>query len=345
MSSVEITIPRPDDWHVHLRDDAMLAAVVPYTARRFRYAIVMPNLVPPLVRVADAAAYRDRILAAAPSGHDFRPEMTLYCSAEVTPDDLAAGLRDGIVRAVKYYPAGATTNSEAGGTAMLDFEAIYEVLIAHGARLLVHAEATDPAVDIFDREAHFLEHQLAPLCDRFPELLVTVEHVSTAAGLDFVRAHPAMAATITPHHLTRDRADLLATGMRPDLYCKPIINSPEDRAALAAIATSGDPSVLLGTDSAPHPSAAKYSAKASAGVFNAAYGLEVVAELFFRHDALEHLAAFVSHNGCAVYGVDRPTETLTLRREPSSPEATVTVGDDHVVHFGTDEAARWSVVD
>ena len=341
-----ITIPRPDDWHVHLRDDAMLDAVVGYTARRFRYSMVMPNLVPPLTSVAAATEYRDRILAAAPDGPDFRPVMALYCSADVDLSDLRSGIAAGVVAAVKYYPAGATTNSEAGASSMTDLMPLYEVLAETGTRLLVHAESTDESVDIFDREAHFLEHQLAPLMDTIPELLVTVEHVSTAAGVDLVRSRPGTAATITPHHLARERSHLLADGMRPDLYCKPVINSEADRVRLVEAATSGDPAFCLGTDSAPHPTTAKYGPKAKAGVFNAAYGLEVVAETFHAADALEQLPAFVSHNGCAIYGVDVPSETITLRRTPVDAELatqfTTSAGDD-VVLFGVEEAMRWTI--
>jgi dihydroorotase len=343
-----ITIPRPDDWHVHLRDDEMLDAVVGYTARRFRYSMVMPNLVPPLTSVATALAYRDRILAAAPAGHDFRPVMALYCSADVDLADLRSGIADGVVAAVKYYPAGATTNSEAGAASMRDLLPLYEVLADTGTRLLVHAESTDPSVDIFDREAHFLEHQLAPLMDEMPELRVTVEHVSTAAGVELVRSRPGTAATITPHHLARERSDLLADGMRPDLYCKPVINSEQDRLRLVEAATSGDTAFCLGTDSAPHPTTAKYGPKAKAGVFNAAYGLEVVAEIFHENGALDQLSAFVSGNGCAIYDVDAPTDTITLRRTPVDTELatqfTTTAGDD-VVLFGVEEAMRWSVTE
>lgn len=345
MTSVEI--PLPDDWHVHLRDDEMLKAVVGYTAQRFRYAMVMPNLMPPIANTADAASYRERILAAAPeSSPDFRPVMALYCSPLVDPADLRSGITDGVVAAVKYYPAGATTNSDAGGTSLSDFEAIYEVLIETGSRLLVHAESTDPEIDIFDREAAFLNDQLAPLCDRFPELQITVEHVSTRAGVDFVAAHPQAAATVTPHHLARTRSDLLAQGMKPDLYCKPVINSSDDQLALVDVVTSGDPSFMLGTDSAPHPTTAKYGPTAKAGVFNAAYGLEVVADVFANRYALHNLAAFASTNGCAIYGVDAPEQTITISSEEIELDLATslsTSSGDEVVLFGTEEATRWVI--
>ena len=344
--TLSIEIPTPDDWHVHLRDDDMLDAVVDYTARRFRYAMVMPNLVPPITSVAAASQYRTRILAAAGDHDLFNPMITMYCSHDIDLADLRGGIESGVIGAVKYYPAGATTNSEAGGTSLLEYSSVFEVLVETGTRLLVHAESTDPTVDIFDREAAFLERQLRPLCAAMPELSVTVEHVSTKAGLDFVAAHPGTAATITPHHLARDRSDLLASGMKPDLYCKPVINSGADRDALVAAATSGQPSFMLGTDSAPHPTTAKYGPTAKAGVFNAAYGLEVVAEVFHQADALDNLAAFVSGNGCGIYNVEPPTTGLRLNRSEVDAElatAITTRAGDSVVLFGTEEATMWQV--
>ncbi len=352
--SVEIAVP--DDWHVHLRDDHMLAAVTPYTARWFRHALVMPNLVPPIVDSVRAADYRERILAAAgPEARpDFTPVMALYLTPEVTVDDLRAGVEAGIVIGCKYYPAGATTNSEAGGTAILAHRPLLEYLAEAGVPLLVHAEATDPAIDIFDREAVFLERELVPLVAELPELRVTVEHLSTAAGVDFVRRHPAVRGTITPHHLTCDRSDLLANGMRPDLFCKPIINTAENREALVAAATSGAPDFFLGTDSAPHPFSSKYRANVSAGIFNAPFALPVVAEVFHRADALDHLEAFTSLNGCRHYGYPPSTDRLRLTRRGSAgpglgdgtgdgPDEIVTAAGDRVRIFGVAEAARWSV--
>ncbi len=345
-----IEIPTPDDWHVHLRDGEMLDAVVGYTARRFRTAMVMPNLVPPITSSAAAAAYLDRITTAAAgvetTTDGFDPWIVWYCSPDIDTTDLVEAHGAGTARTVKYYPAGATTNSEAGGTGLSAFVDLFEVMAEHGIRLLVHAESTRPEVDIFDREEAFLVDELAPLCAQIPELAVTVEHVSTAAGISFVHDHPQCAATITPHHLARDRGDLLASGLKPDLYCKPVINSPADRDALVAAATSGDPAFCLGTDSAPHPTSAKYGPTAKAGVFNAAYGLEVVADVFARHDAVDQLAAFVSSNGCAIYGVEPPMGRLVLEHEAVDVELathlTTATGDD-VVLFGTEEASRWTV--
>ena len=342
-----IEIPQPDDWHVHLRDDTMLAAVVGYTARRFRYAMVMPNLVPPVTSTSAARGYRSRILAHVPSdAPDFRPLMALYCSPAIDVEDLRSGVDEGTVAAVKYYPAGATTNSGDGGTSMLDFLWLFEALADLGVRLLVHAESTDPSIDIFDREVAFLETELVVVRDRIPELDITVEHVSTRRGVEFVTEHDRVAGTITPHHLTRDRSDLLAEGMRPDLYCKPVINSADDRSALVAVATAADPSFFLGTDSAPHPTTAKYGPRASAGVFNAAYGLEVVAEVFERAGALDRLAAFTSVNGRAVYGVPSPDHHLRLTRTTIDADVAstlTTASGEQVVLFGADEAARWTI--
>jgi len=324
----------------------MLNAVVDYTARRFRYAMVMPNLAPPIISTAAASAYRDRILAATSVQGQFTPLITLYCSPEVDLADLRDGIESGVIGAVKYYPAGATTNSDAGGTSLLHFEELFGVLIDTDTRLLVHAESTNPEIDIFDREAAFLENQLQPLCAAMPELAVTVEHVSTKDGLDFVADHPGTAATITPHHLARDRSDLLAQGMKPDLYCKPVINSADDQRALIAAATSGEPSFMLGTDSAPHPTTAKYGPTAKAGVFNAAYGLEVVAEVFHQAGALDTLPAFVSANGCEIYGVDVPSTSLRLERREVDPDLATTLttnSGDHVVLFGASEATLWQV--
>lgn len=341
-----VEIPRPDDWHVHLRDDSMLEAVVGYTAERFRYAMVMPNLVPPITTVDAAMAYRARIDAVAPPDADFRPVMTLYCARSLTVDELRRGVDTGVVKAVKYYPVGATTNSDAGGSSMVEFMAIFDAMADLGLRLLVHAESTDPTIDIFDREAAFLERELAPLCGAIPQLQVTVEHVSTRAGVEFVSAHPQVAASVTPHHLARERSHLLADGMRPDLYCKPIINSRSHQEALVHAATSGDPAFFLGTDSAPHPTVDKYGPRAKAGVFNAAYGLEVVAEVFSQAGQLDQLGAFVSHNGAAVYGVDPATERLRLDRRatPARLDPLLRTGEGtEVVHFGVEEAALWTV--
>jgi dihydroorotase len=355
--AVELEIARPDDWHVHLRDDQMLATVAPITAATFRYALVMPNLVPPIVTSAAAAAYRQRILdcvANTATGDQartpFTPLMTAYLNPELTVDDLISGADDGIWHAVKYYPAGATTNSEHGGTSLLGCGAVLDVLCGRGLPLLVHAESTDPSIDIYDRERAFLDAELAPVVDRWPELAVTVEHLSTRAGVEFVSAHNRVRGSITPHHLACDRSDLVANGLRPDLYCKPIINSADDRHALVAAATSGSPDFFLGTDSAPHPASDKYTARAKPGIFNAPFALAVVAEVFFRAGSLGQLEAFTSLNGCRHYGFPAAEDRLRLSRvgnvdEPVDPipDSVVTAGGQRVVIFGIEQARLWHV--
>ncbi len=348
MNEITLDIAAPDDWHVHLRDDEMLDAVAPYTASTFRHAVVMPNLRPPVTSTAAAAAYRDRILAAAgPDARaDFTPVMVLYLNDDLDVADMLAGAADGVVFGAKYYPAGATTNSAAGGSSLLGFRSTLEAMAGAGLPLLVHAESTDPGIDLFDREAHFIEHQLLPVVEAIPELRVTVEHISTRAGLDIVREHAQVGGSITPHHLTCDRTDLLANGMRPHLYCKPVINSAEERIAIAEAATSGDPSFFYGTDSAPHPLSAKEADKVAAGIFNAPYALEVVAELFHELGALDQLEGFVSHHGADHYGVARASAKVRLTRRADADveptDALFTADGTEVRIFGAEAAARWS---
>lgn len=345
----DLTIPVPDDWHVHVRDDEMLEAVVGYSARRFRYCLIMPNLVPPVDTVEAARAYRERIVAAASAEPPslFEPIMSLYLTEALTPEEVRRGWEQGIVGGVKFYPAGATTNSASGGTSLRAFTPVLETLAELGAPLFVHAESTDPSVDIFAREARFLEDEVAPLCEDHPKLRVTVEHLSTRIGVELVLAYPNVAATITPHHLRCTRSDILANGLRPELYCKPVINSAQDREALVAAATSGNEKFFLGTDSAPHPLSAKQARVAKAGIFNAPYALEVTAEVFFEADALGALADFVSRNGARRYGKDVPTQEIRLRRwaEPADEPVSVieTAGGESVRLFGVAEAARWDI--
>lgn len=352
---ISIDVPVPDDWHVHLRDDDMLDAVVGFTARRFRHALIMPNLQPPIDTVEAAAAYRQRIIDAAGTyagSHRFDPWMTLYLTPTLSSDEIRSGAESGAVRAVKFYPAGATTNSDRGGTSLLDFTSVLETMAALDMPLLVHAESTDPSIDIFDREAAFLETEVAPMLDRLPELSVTIEHISTAAGIDLARDHAQAFGSITPHHLACDRSDILANGLRPELYCKPVINSSENREALVAAATSGDATFFLGTDSAPHPLSQKEARVAKAGIFNAPYALEVTAEVFHRADALDQLGAFVSTNGAARYGVEPATEQLRLTRvaeatesESEPPGLLRTTAGDEVRLFGVAEAAQWIITE
>lgn len=342
-----IQIPRPDDWHVHLRDGAMLDAVIGYTANRFRYAMIMPNLTTPISTVRQAERYRERILrAASEQTSDFRPLMTLYCSSELDSSDLLFGYEAGIIKAVKYYPAGATTNSTYGGNNIFDFIELFEIMAENNIPLLVHAESTDPEIDLFDREAAFLEGELHPLCEQLPNLQVTVEHISTRAGVDFVLHYPHVAASVTPHHLSRNRSDLLTPEFHPDLFCKPIINSESDRQAIVDIVTTGNPSFFLGTDSAPHPTSEKYGEEAKAGIFNAAYGLEVVAEIFVEAGKLENFPAFVSKNGAAFYGYEPSCSQLLLTREQVELDlaAMLSTSDgQQVVLFGLEEASHWTV--
>lgn len=345
-----MTIRTPDDWHVHLRDGRMLATVAPFTASVFRYALVMPNLVPPITSAAGAAAYRERVMAAsaARANPDFEPLMALYLNDEVAVEDLVSGHRDGIVFAAKYYPAGATTNSEAGSDSLQSLLPTLERMSEAGIPLLVHAESTDPDVDVFDRERAFLERELGPVCDELPDLLVTVEHVSTAAGVAFVREHPRVGGSITPHHLSCDRDDILADGLRPHLYCKPVLNSADDRRALVEAATGEDASFFLGTDSAPHPESSKHSDIARPGIFSAPHALPIVADVFESVGKLDRLEAFVSLNGAAHYGMDGATSSLTLRRRPegadsSTSEGWVPAGESRVKIFGVSAAARWTL--
>lgn len=356
---VALEMAVPDDWHVHLRDDQMLAAVAPLTARYFRFALVMPNLVPPISTTSAAAAYRARIMEAVgdQARPDFHPIMALYLTDDVTVADLRQGVADGVVHAVKYYPAGATTNSEHGGSSLLAFRPVLEAMAASGIPLLVHAESTDPGIDIFDRERAFLDQELGPLVEMLPELPVTVEHLSTKAGVDFVAANNQVKGSITPHHLACDRSDLLANGLRPDLYCKPIINSADDRRALVAAAISTSTDFFLGTDSAPHPRTHKHTDQAKPGIFNAPFALPVVAEVFHRNDALDRLEAFTSINGCRHYGFDVSSSRLRLTRNTEEettglgssdgpPPSEVTTADGSTVRiFGVAEARRWTVED
>lgn len=348
-STVETTIPTPDDWHVHLRDDHVLAAVVPYMSRVFRYALVMPNLSTPIVTLAQAESYRKRVLDAAggDAQPDFQPLMTLYFNDQMAADDLVSGHELGLLHGAKFYPAGTTTNSDAGGESLLDFRNVLETMAANHIPLMVHAESTDPTVDIFDREAAFLERQLAPVCAELPELRVTVEHLSTAAGVDFVRSHSNVGGSITPHHLTCVRSDILASGLKADLYCKPVLNSAADRDALIAAAVSGEAKFFMGTDSAPHPQSDKQGATIKPGIFNAPHAIEVVAEVFAQAGRLDRLGSFVSINGAAHYGLGPSNGWLHLRRgdqdKPISPDSLVTT-DGQVIHtFGTELARNWTL--
>lgn len=312
-----LTLTRPDDWHVHLRDGAMLAAVLPDTARQFARAIVMPNLKPPVRAVADAAAYRQRILDALPPGARFTPLMTLYLTDNTSPEEIFKARASGFVHAVKYYPAGATTNSDSGVTDIARVQGALEAMQEAGLPLLLHGEVTDPEVDVFDREAVFIERILEPLLKRLPRLKIVLEHITTARAAEFVGAAPAnVGATITAHHLLYNRNAMFQGGMRPHYYCLPVLKRESHRRALIEAASGGNPKFFLGTDSAPHARDAKESACGCAGIYTAHAAIELYAEAFELAGALDRLEAFASFHGPDFYGLPRNSESITLRREP-----------------------------
>ncbi|MDR0234387.1 MAG: dihydroorotase [Zoogloeaceae bacterium] len=312
-----ITLTRPDDWHLHLRDGELLRTVLPHTARRFARAIVMPNLQPPVVDVAQAALYRERILAALPEGADFTPLMTLYLTDRTEPEEIGKAAKSGFVHAVKLYPAGATTHSSRGVTRMEGLDSVFAALAETGLPLLAHGEVTDSGVDIFDRERVFVERVLSPLCKRFPRLKVVLEHVTTAEAVAFVEgAGENVAATLTAHHLLYNRNAIFQGGLRPHWYCLPVLKRERHRQALARAAVSGNPKFFLGTDSAPHAQTAKEAACGCAGCYTAAFALELYAEAFAAADALDRLEAFASFHGADFYGLPRNRETVTLIERP-----------------------------
>ena len=342
-----IEITRPDDWHLHVRDGSMLAATLPATAAVFGRAIIMPNLKPPVRTMADLRAYRDRIRAALPAGSGFRPLMTLYLTEATDPADIAEGAASGDLTAIKLYPAGATTNSDSG---VRDFGRVAPALEAMqkaDVPLLVHGEVTDPAVDIFDREAVFIERVLEPLRRRFPGLRVVLEHITTSQGADYVReGGPRIAATITPHHLMINRTDIFRGGIRPHLYCLPIAKREEHRLALRRAAVSGAGCYFLGTDSAPHPVHDKESDCGCAGVYNAPVAMECVAQVFDEEGALDRLEAFVSLNGPAFYGL--PANADRIRMERRAPDEALlrdveTASGEKVRVFRPDAGLGWRV--
>lgn len=314
---MQLTITRPDDWHVHLRDGDMLATVLPDTAQRFARAIVMPNLKPPVRTVAEARAYRERILAALPAEMCFEPLMTLYLTDNTSPEDIRQAKSSGFIHAVKYYPAGATTHSDSGVTDIHRVAAVLETMQEVGLPLLVHGEVTDTDIDIFDREAVFIERVLVPLLERLPRLRVVLEHITTAQAAAFVTAAAAnVAATITVHHLLYNRNAMFQGGIRPHAYCLPVLKRESHRQALVAAATSGNPKFFLGTDSAPHPRHDKESSCGCAGIYSAHAALELYAEVFEQAGALDKLEAFASFHGPDFYGLPRNQEQVTLVKQP-----------------------------
>ncbi|HTH93800.1 MAG TPA: dihydroorotase [Rhodocyclaceae bacterium] len=342
-----LTITRPDDWHLHLRDGVALAAVLPDTARRFGRAIIMPNLKPPVTTVALAAAYRDRILAALPAGSAFQPLMTLYLTDNTPPDEIDRLKESGFVHALKLYPAGATTNSDAGVTSLAKCRSTIERMEKLGVPLLVHGEVTDPGIDVFDREAVFIDTIMSPLLKEHPGLRVVFEHITTKDAAQFVAAAgPNIGATITAHHLLLNRNALFQGGIRPHHYCLPVLKRETHRVALVEAATSGSGKFFLGTDSAPHGKSTKEAACGCAGCYTANAGIELYAEAFAQVDKLDKLEAFSSFNGPDFYRLQRNADSITLRHEAWSVPATQAYLDaDPLVPFRAGETIAWKLID
>lgn len=346
-SPARLVLTQPDDWHLHLRDGTHLQAVVSHTARVFRRAIVMPNLKPAVETVAQAEAYRRRILAAlvtqAPDTN-FDPLMTLYLTPRTTPQEVVRAARHPHVHGIKLYPAGATTNSEAGVSSLSSSYPVLEAMQNAGLPLLVHGETTDPSVDIFDREGVFLEQTLAPLIERFPGLRVVVEHITTEQAVAFVEnAREGVGATITAHHLLYNRNALFSGGIRPDFFCLPVLKRERHRAALVRAATSGNPRFFLGTDSAPHPISGKRANCGCAGIYSAHAALPLYAHVFEQVGAIERLEAFASHFGADFYKLARNTSTLTLLRQPWQVPEQYAFGDESLVPLSAGETLGWQV--
>ena len=356
-SPTRLTLRRPDDWHVHLRDGAMLRAVLPATARVFARAIVMPNLKPPITSVEAAVAYRDRIMAALPKEAHFTPLMTAYLTDDLAPEVLIEGHRQGVLTAAKLYPANATTNSAAGVTDLERIAPLLEAMEDLAMPLLVHGEVTDPAVDIFDREAVFIERHLIPLRQRHPGLKVVLEHITTEEAVQYVSGcDPRLAATITPHHLHLNRNAMFAGGLRSDFYCLPVVKREAHRRALVKAATSGEPCFFLGTDSAPHPRSGKESACGCAGIFNAMHALESYATVFEEAGALDLLEGFASEHGPRFYGLPLNNDQVTLERSgqriperlsvsgPAGADDLSLEADEAPVLFHAGETLPWRLI-
>ena len=341
-----LTLRRPDDWHVHLRDGAALSAVVKFTSRAFGRAIVMPNLQPAITTAALARAYRERIMAALPQNTRFEPLLTLYLTNTTLPDEIDRARAAGFIHGVKLYPAGATTHSDAGVT---DISKVYRVLARMeeiDMPLLVHGETPHPDVDVFDRETHFIDSVLHPLLERFPRLRVVLEHITTARAVEFVAfARAGVAATITPQHLLHNRNALLSGGIRPHFYCLPILKRERDREALLGAATGGNPRFFLGTDSAPHERASKENACGCAGMFTAHAAIELYAEAFEAAGRLDRLAAFASHFGADFYGLPRHADAITLIKESWMPPEAYDFGNGRLVPYRAGEYIAWRLAD
>ncbi len=336
-----LTITRPDDWHIHLRDDAFLARTVNDAARQFHRAIVMPNLKPPVTNAERAEVYRSRIVAALEPGLTFEPLMVLYLTDNTSTTDIVAAKAAGVV-ACKLYPAGATTHSDSGVTDISKLSDVFAVMAECGMLLLIHGEVTHDHVDIFEREARFIDETLSALVDQYPQLKIVFEHISTARAVAFVTAAPSnVAATITAHHLLFNRNQLLAGGIKPHYYCLPILKTLDDQQALIDAATSGNPKFFLGTDSAPHPQSEKESACGCAGCYTAYAAMELYAEAFERADALDKLEAFASHYGPDFYGLPRNTDTITLEQVNSPVPTAFSFGEAQVIPLKAGETLRW----
>jgi len=342
VTTSSLTLRRPDDWHLHLRDGDSLRAVLPFTARQFARAVVMPNLKPPVTTVDAAAAYRERILGALPAGTDFEPLMTLYLTDATSAAEIRKARASGFVVGAKLYPAGATTNSDSGVTAIERIHPALEAMEACGLVLQVHGEVTSPEVDVFDRETQFIDEVLAPVIERFPRLKVVFEHVTTRAAVEFVKSRPEnVAATLTPQHLLLNRNAMFQGGIRPHLYCLPVLKREYDRQALLEAATSDDSRFFLGTDSAPHAKHTKENACGCAGVFSAHAAIELYAEAFERAGRLDRLEAFASLRGPRFYGLQPNTGTITLIRDTWQPPAAYRFGDAELVPFRAGESIAW----
>ena len=338
-----LTITRPDDWHIHFRDGAAMQSVLPDTARVFGRAIAMPNLKPPVVSVADAGAYRERLLAAA-VGTAFEPLMTLYLTDNTQPEEIHRARASGFVHAVKYYPAGATTNSDSGVTELSKAYPAIAALEEIGMPLLLHGEVVDPDVDVFDREAVFIDRHLVRLMKDFPRLKIVLEHITTRQAAEFVTAAPAnVAATVTAHHLLYNRNAMFKGGIRPHMYCLPVLKREQHRQALIAAAISGNPKFFLGTDSAPHAVGAKETACGCAGIYSAHAAIELYAEAFEDAGALDRLEAFASFYGADFYGLPRHADTITLKRESWTLPESLAMGSERLVPLRAGESLKWKV--
>lgn len=337
-----LTIRRPDDWHLHLRDQDALRAVLPFTAARFARALVMPNLRPPVTTTSQALAYRQRILEALPAGSRFEPLMSLYLTDRTPPEEVDRAQASGCIHGIKLYPAGATTHSQAGVTDLARIGAVLERMSERGMVLEVHGEVTDPEVDVFDREARFVDTVLAPLAERHLRLRIVLEHITTRAAVEFVRqARAGIAATVTPHHLLMNRNALFLGGLRPHHYCLPVLKSEPDRRSLLEAIASGDPRFFLGTDSAPHARHLKEAACGCAGIFSSHAALELYAESFEEAGSLARLEAFASEHGADFYGLPRNQETVTLVKEDWEVPASYPLGESTLVPLRARERVRW----